>query len=159
MKLFFPVFSLLLATTATAQPTGYRFSHTDSTSASPDRIWDIWTDVPNWKQWDTGLKEARLEGDFATGAKGTLIPDRGPKSRFVISELVPGQSYTFRTRIPFGWLVVKRTLKTAPDRTYFTHDVEFTGLLKRVLGQRLGRRYRVMLPTVLQTIKQIAEAP
>ncbi|MGA0560677.1 SRPBCC family protein [Larkinella sp. VNQ87] len=159
MKLIFPVFSLLLAMTATAQPTDHRFSQTDSTSASPDRIWRIWTDVPNWNQWDTGLKEARLEGDFESGTKGTLIPDRGPKSRFVISQLVPGQSYTFKTRIPFGWLVVKRSLKTAGGRTYFTHDVAFTGLLKRFWGRRLGRSYRAMLPTVLQTIKQLAETP
>ena len=30
------------------------FSHTVETSASPEAIWAIWTDVPNWKQWDDG---------------------------------------------------------------------------------------------------------
>ena len=106
-----------------AQQSNFHFSHTDSTSATSDKIWQVWTDVANWKQWDKGLKEASLEGDFAVGSKGKLIPDKGPKSRFVIAEVIPGKSYTFKTKIPFGWLVIKRTLELKGGLTYFTHDV------------------------------------
>lgn len=140
-----------------AQQSNFHFSHTDSTSATSDKIWQVWTDVPNWKQWDKGLKEASLEGDFAVGSKGKLIPDKGPKSRFVIAEVISGKSYTFKTKIPFGWLVIKRTLEVNGGLTYFTHDVEFTGLLKKVLGNALGKQYRAMLPEVMGEIKKIAE--
>ena len=140
-----------------AQETNYHFSHTDSSIASKDKIWQVWIDVPNWKQWDKGLKDAVLDGDFAIGAKGKLIPDKGPKSKFVISEMIPNQSYTFKTKIPFGWLIIKRTLEVRAGKTYFTHDVEFTGFLKKTFGNKLGKKYRAMLPSVLTEIKQIAE--
>jgi hypothetical protein len=43
-------------------------------------------------------------------------------------------------------------------KTFFTHDVEFTGLLKKMLGKKLGKNYRAMLPSVMSEIKQIAES-
>lgn len=143
--------------TTIAQQSNHHFSHTDSTRADSDKIWQVWTDVPNWKQWDKGLKEALLEGEFKVGAKGKLIPDKGPKSTFIIAELLPGKSYTFKTKIPFGWLVIQRTLMVKNGMTYFTHDVEFTGLLKKTLGNALGKKYRAMLPEVMAEIKRIAQ--
>lgn len=157
MKQILLIISILFAMETSAQQTNYHFSHTDSTTASSDKIWQIWTDVPNWKQWDKGLQDATLEGTFEVGTKGKLIPDKGPKSKFIISELVPNQSYTFKTKIPFGWLVIKRTLEVKNEITYFTHDVEFTGLLKKLLGNNLGKRYSAMLPEVMKEIKLIAE--
>ncbi len=157
MKQIFLIISIFFAMKATAQQSNYHFSHTDSTTATSEKIWQVWTDVPNWKQWDKGLKEANLEGEFKVGTKGKLIPDNGPKSKFIISELVPNKSYTFKTKIPFGWLIIKRTLEVKEDRTFFTHDVEFTGFLKKILGNKLGKNYREMLPSVLNEIKLLAE--
>lgn len=157
MNHLFLILSTFLVMEVRAQQTNYHFFHTDSTTASGTKIWQVWTDVPNWKQWDKGLKEAVLEGDFVIGTKGKLIPDKGPKSKFIISELEPNKSFTFKTKIPFGWLIIKRTLEVKGNLTYFTHDVEFTGILKKVLGEKLGKKYRAMLPSVLNDIKQIAE--
>jgi hypothetical protein len=152
---------IVLTTTtmsAAAQQSNYHFSHTDSTTVASDKIWQVWTDVNNWKQWDKGLKEVTLEGSFEVGTKGKLVPDKGPKAKFIISEVMPDRSYTFKTSIPFGWLIIKRTLETRSGVTYFTHDVQFTGILKKVLGRKLGANYRAMLPEVMREIKKIAES-
>jgi hypothetical protein len=149
--------SIASALPATAPQTNYHFSHTESTHASSHEIWEVWTAVPKWKQWDKGLKEAVLEGDFEVGSKGTLVPDKGLRSKFVITAVVPNQSYTFKTKIPFGWLIIKRTLEVKEGITFFTHEVEFTGILKKALGRSLGKNYRAMLPGVMLAIKQIAE--
>lgn len=154
----FPFLSILLVTVANAQQSNIHFSHTDSTTAGSEKIWQLWTDVPNWKQWDKGLKDAIFKGDFVAGAKGKLIPDKGPRTKFIITEVIRNQSYTFKTRIPFGWLVIRRTMEVKMGRTYFTHDVEFTGLLKKILANKLGKRYREMLPEVMTSLKQIAES-
>lgn len=157
MKQLFLFISTFMGMQLQAQEKNYHFSNTDHSKATSDKIWAVWVDVPNWKQWDKGLKEATLEGNFAVGTKGKLIPDKGPKSKFIISEIEPNKAYTFKTKIPFGWLVVRRSLEVKDDKTFFTHDVEFTGLLKKVLGKKLGNNYREMLPSVMATIKQIAE--
>ena len=156
MKQLFLIISTLIVMEAKAQQTNYHFSYTDSTTATSDKIWEVWTDVPNWKQWDKGLKEAVIEGEFIVGTKGKLTPDRGPKSKFIITELVTNRSYTFKTKIPFGWLIIKRTLEVKDGKTFFTHDVAFTGFLKKILGKKLGKNYRELLPSVLSEIKLIA---
>lgn len=155
------VWITLLTTMTTnlyAQSANHHFQHTDSTRASPEKIWSVWIDVAQWKTWDKGLKEAQLNGAFSVGTKGKLIPDKGPKSTFVISKVVEGQSYQFKTRIPFGWLIIDRRLEVKNDMTYFTHEVQFTGSLKKVLGKKLGKNYRAMLPEVMSEIKRIAES-
>ncbi|PQJ09093.1 polyketide cyclase [Flavipsychrobacter stenotrophus] len=157
MKQAFLFLSLCAVINSSAQQTNYHFSSTDSTTASAEKIWQIWTNVPDWENWDKGLKDAQLFGTFMVGTRGTLIPDQGPKSKFIITEIVPGRSYTFKTRIPLGRLVIKRTLEGKNARTYFTHDVQFTGILKKILGNKLGKKYRLILPETLKNIRQMAE--
>ncbi len=157
MKTIMLIISILSIAQAKAKQSNFHFSHTDSTYASSEKIWLVWTDVAHWKQWDKGLKEAFLDGEFKLGAKGLLIPDQGPQSHFIINAYEPNKSYTFKTKIPFGWLIIKRSLEVKGALTYFTHDVEFTGILKKLLGRKLGKKYRAMLPHVMSEIKQIAE--
>lgn len=149
--------AVLMSAQALAQESNTHFSHTVETTASPTAIWRIWTDVPNWKSWDDGLKSADLNGPFAPGTTGTLIPDKGPKSTFVLTEVVDGQSYTFKTNLPLGALYVKRYLGERDGRTVFTHEVWFTGLTKGIFGRSLGRNYRRILPDVMAKIKTQTE--
>lgn len=148
---------MLLPIMMNAQDSNQHFSYTLQTKAPADSIWKIWVDVANWKKWDTGLKDAVLHGEFVVGAKGKLIPDKGPRSSFQITAIEQNRSYTFRTRIPFGWLVITRELSMQGNVTSFTHEVKFTGLLKRPLGASLGKRYRVMLPVAMENIRRMAE--
>ena len=147
---------LLMASYSIAQSNTH-FSYSLETSASPTKIWQIWCDVPNWQQWDAGLKSAELLGTFAIGTKGKLIPDKGPKSSFVLTELVAGKSYTFKTKLPLGALYVKRYLEEKGGKTYFTHEVWFSGLSKGIFGNALGKNYRRILPEVMARIREIAE--
>nr|WP_297919263.1 SRPBCC family protein [uncultured Allomuricauda sp.] len=133
------------------------FWNTVETSATPEKIWAIWTDVPNWKKWDTGLKDAELEEPFGLNAKGKIISLQGRKSRFKVTQFEPGESYTFKTKLPFGALYVKRFLESEEDTTYFTHEVWFTGLAAGIFAKRFGPEFRNMLPEVMEKIKILAE--
>ncbi|WP_375444095.1 SRPBCC family protein [uncultured Fibrella sp.] len=151
------IWALTAPVDAPAQQSNTHFSHSVETAARPERIWQIWTDVPNWKKWDKGLKAAELNGPFATGTTGKLTPDKGPSSRFDLVEVAPGQSYTFRTKLPLGSLYVRRVLSQQNNRTVFTHEVWFKGLTKGIFGKVLGKNYRQILPEVMANIKTIAE--
>lgn len=143
-----------------AQPSpqsNQHFSHTATTNASPSKIWKVWTDVDDRKEWDTGLKDAHLNDVFVLGAKGTIISLEGRESRFTITEYVEGQSYTMKTKLPLGSLYVKRYLKHDGHTTSFTHEVWFKGLTKGLFAKAFGEEFRGMLPEVLENIKQLVE--
>ncbi|MEL7222748.1 MAG: SRPBCC family protein, partial [Bacteroidota bacterium] len=106
------------------------FWYSLETTASPDKIWSIWTDVPNWKDWDSGLKNATLNGSFELKSKGTILSLEDRTSKFQIVEFMDGQSYTFKTKLPLASLYVRRCLEVRGGRTVFTHEVWFEGIAR-----------------------------
>ena len=137
--------------------TNKHFWNTTSTTATPEKIWDIWTDVSRWKDWDTGLKDAFIKEPFELHAKGVIISLEERSSKFKVVQLEKGISYTIKTRLPLGALYVKRYMVTQEGITHFTHEVWFTGITKGIFGKSLGKKFRAMLPVVLGNIKEIAE--
>ncbi|RNC87858.1 MAG: polyketide cyclase [Winogradskyella sp.] len=161
MRLTIFILMTTIATALNAQnkvPTNKHFWLSMETSASPEAIWNIWTDVPNWKAWDTGLKNASIKDDFHLGAKGIIISLEGRKSKFKVVEYDEGQSYTYKTKLPLGSLYVKRYLSSKNGKTIFTHEVWFKGLTGGIFAKAFGDKFRNMLPDVLGKIKEIAES-
>jgi hypothetical protein len=162
MRTIFIILITTLAMQAQAQEkkaTKKHFWHTVETTASPDKIWAVWTDVQNWKTWDTGLKEASMNVPFTLNAKGTILSLENRKSTFKIVAFEQGKMYTFKTNLPLGGLYVKRFLEVKNGRTYFTHEVWFSGLTGGVFANMFGEKFKQMLPEVMENIKKIAEKP
>lgn len=43
-------------------------------NVSPEKIWEIWTDVNNWEKWHGDLDYCKLEGEFKVGNFFRLKP-------------------------------------------------------------------------------------
>ena len=142
--------------TANAQSNRH-FWHSETTTAEAAQVWATWTDVATWKQWDTGLKDAHMEGAFELGAKGKIVSLEGRTSTFKIVDFEPGKSYTFKTNLPLGGLYVKRYWELVDGQTQFTHEVWFQGLTAGLFAKAFGPRFREMLPGVLENIKNSLE--
>jgi len=152
--------SIVIATSGTAQlkkQSNNYFSNTITTKASPETIWKIWTEVHNWKDWDTGLKDAVMEDAFELGAGGKIISLEGRTSKFKVVAFKTNKSYTFKTKLPLGALFIKRTLEVKDKTTYFTHEVWFKGLTGGIFAKKFGPKFREMLPIAMENIKTIAE--
>jgi hypothetical protein len=49
------------------------------TKVPEDKIWQLWTDVENWKKWDDSVEYSNINGKFENGIFGTLKSVNGPK--------------------------------------------------------------------------------
>lgn len=143
-------------TSASAVKPRLRFSHTVETTATPEQIWQVWTRVADWASWDTELEWAALEGDFQLDAQGQVKPKSGPVCPFTVTELSPGQSYTFSTQLLLCNLVERRWLRQDGELTYFTHEVSFEGLFAPVFCLWLSRRFQSVLPKVMEQLQALA---
>ncbi|MDB4292298.1 SRPBCC family protein [Maribacter sp.] len=143
--------------TSSFKQTNYHFKYSIEVHNSQEKVWGFLTNVARWKDWDTELIESNLFGKFALGTEGALKPKNGPKLKFHISELIPNTSYTFKTKMPIGYLEIKRTLEKKGDTIEFTDDIQFTGFLKRVFGVMLGGGFKKVLPQVMENFKRLAE--
>ena len=141
-----------------AAGTDRAFSHTVRVGAPPEAVWALWTDVAGWPRWDTELDSASLDGPFAAGARGRLVPKRGPSARFTVTELDPGRSYTFETALPMARLRVRRFWTEAAGGPEITHAVSFHGPLGGVFARRLGPAFRRALPPVMEHVRARVQA-
>jgi hypothetical protein len=132
------------------------FSYEVTTTAAPDRIWALWTDVSTWRRWDRGLKDAELGEPMRLGSKGKIIPTSGPSASFKVTEFDPQRSYTFVTNLPLAKLTVRRTI-VATSPTRFRHDVSFSGALAGTFARRFGPEFRAALPPTMKAIATLAE--
>ena len=135
------------------------FSHTLETTAHPDRVWRLWTDVSTWAAWDGGLKSASMDGPFEVAATGTIVPLKGSAVPFTVTSATPKTSSTFVTKLPFAQLNIERSLVALPNDsgTRFIHIVSFTGPLREVWGFILGRGFRKELPMTMAKLAKLAE--
>ena len=61
---------------------GFRRGNTDmwtsehgiETTAAPEAIWRLWSDVPRWPEWNADLERSELSGPFAAGSVITMTP-------------------------------------------------------------------------------------
>lgn len=144
---------------STVAGTTRSFSYTLETTANKETFWHVWTDVKNWPQWDTPLKEARLEGNLQQGATGKLTTQNGQVSSFKVSEFKLLQSYTFTTQLPGAKLVVRRYISNESGNKFqFTHHVSFQGPLAFMFATLLGKGFMKALPPVMENLKRIAES-
>ncbi len=157
LTLFITSFMTTFSQERPPNPNPKHFWHTEKTTASPDVIWKIWIDVRNWKDWDTGLKDASLEGDFLLQAKGQIISLEGRKSKFKVVSYEEGVSYTLETKLPLSSLFVKRYLSTENEETWITHEVWFKGFTAGIFAKQFGSKFMKLLPGVVQNVKKIAE--
>ena len=161
MRLLNILVMVIVVTNLNAQdkaPSNKHFWYSLETTAPPEAIWSVWMDVPKWKDWDTGRKDALIEEELALGAKGKIMSLEDRKSKFKVVKFNQGKSYTYKTSLPLGSLYVKRYLTSNGTSTIFTHEVWFKGLTGGIFAKAFGEKFRNMLPDVLMNIKNIAEA-
>ncbi len=134
-----------------AAGTNQRFSHTHTTTGTPDAIWGLWTNPASWANWDDGLKSATMTGGFTQGATGKLTPLKGPDASFEIVSLDHGVSYEFATKMPGARLHVLREL-TEEEPTTFRHTVWFAGPLSWLWSRLYGKQFRTALPPTMRKL-------
>lgn len=127
------------------------------TTASKERIWKIWSDVPAWKTWDDQVQDSSLKGLFQQGGEGVLKPTSGPKSTFQLIEVTEGQSFTSRAKLPLAQMDFIHTLAQSNGELILTHRIEISGLLTFLFSRVIGNKLLSELPKALTKLAQMAE--
>ncbi len=103
----------------------WQTEHSVETVASPDFAWAYMTDVSHW---DDPPAQFRLDGAFATGARGaTEIPGQ-PSRSWRLRDVQPIECYTIEFSLDQAALTVSWQFRGLPDgRTYLTQHITLEG--------------------------------
>jgi ligand-binding SRPBCC domain-containing protein len=134
----------------------YEFEHSETTTASAEAIWALWSAVNRWPEWDSSLERIELTGPFEAGTTGTMILPGRPPISFTITEVQPGHGFTDETEVPGGVLRFRHSLEITDGRTVVTHRVEIDGPAE--MAGKLGPMVTEDVPEAVRDLVRLAEA-
>jgi hypothetical protein len=105
--------------------------------ASPETIWQILTNAPDFPNWNPGIE--KVEGRIAPGEKVTVYTKLTPGRAFPVkvAEFVPNSRMVWRGGMPLGLFTGVRTYTLTPTSdgtTNFTMHEVFSGPLLALIA-------------------------
>jgi hypothetical protein len=127
------------------------------TNASPEKIWQLWADVENWKKWDESVEFSTLDGNFENGAFGVLKALHAPKSKFCLENVIMNKSFTSRSKLPLCTMDFIHKLIHENDDLKIKHCIKMYGPLTFIFKQMIGKNVAKALPAAVKKLVDMAQ--
>ena len=132
---------------------------TANSSARPETIWSLWSNVAEWNVWDESLVSSTLNTDFIVGNEGMLTPKGSPQSfGFRLTEVTPLKSFSDITELPGAILTFDHFLEVTPAGTRITHRASISGDAWEGYAVRMGADFQREIPHTITKLARLAEA-
>ncbi|HUE68014.1 MAG TPA: SRPBCC family protein [Candidatus Acidoferrum sp.] len=129
------------------------------TTAPPEKVWRIWSDMSTWGQWNPNVTTMDWQGGFASGTTGVMNTPSGQHHKMQLVDVQPGRSFALLTAVvPGTRFRFNCRVEPANGKTKISQTVEVGGPLGPVLGGMLGPQVSKDFPTLLQNLARKAEA-
>ncbi|MBN6741959.1 SRPBCC family protein [Acidithiobacillus sp. MC6.1] len=126
-------------------------------NAPVDKLFSLYANVSGWSSWDPEVKLSSIDGQFSSGATGTLQPSSGPREKITFTEVVPNRWFTVESKLPLCVMRFEHELEPLDNQVQVLHRVSFIGLLAPLFGRLIGSQIRRGLPHTLEGLKYAAE--
>lgn len=128
------------------------------TSAQPARVWQVWSDVNRWPEWNPDMKEARIDGALKLGATGMINTRSGGKHDVVVTHYEDGRSFELEsTALPGTKMAIRATIAPNGSGSRITQGFEPRGVLAPIVGPMMGGQILKTFNAVLAGLKQKVE--
>jgi hypothetical protein len=132
--------------------------HSVTTSAAPERIWQLWADVSRWAEWNGDIEQVELVGPFAAGSRIVMTPIGQEPIELRIAEAAEPE--LFVDEADLGDIVVRTTHRVQridSERSQITYRMEIAGPQADVLGPQIGPEISADFPQTLAALAERAE--
>jgi uncharacterized protein YndB with AHSA1/START domain len=136
----------------------WKYEHSVETSAAPDEVWRIWSDMQAWPAWNDGIEKIEIDGPFTVGTTFTMTPPRDDPVQMQLTEIVPGELFT--DEADGGDFVVRTVHRLEPTTgggTRISYRTEISGPAADQVGPQIGPEITADFPDVLAALARLAE--
>ncbi|HEX9362865.1 MAG TPA: SRPBCC family protein [Candidatus Dormibacteraeota bacterium] len=128
------------------------------TTASPSRVWQVWSDVNHWPDWNPDMNESRLDGPLKLGATGMINTKSGGKHDVVVTHYEDGRSFELEsTALPGTKMAIRATIAPSGNGSLITQGFEPRGLLAPIVGPMMNGQILKTFSAVLSGLKEKVE--
>src|SRR5438552_13900148 len=111
------------------------------TTASPDKVWKIWSDMSTWGEWNPNVSTMDWSGGFQSGTSGVMNTRAGQHHKMRLLDVVPQQGFALETSVvPGTTFRFNCRIGSTAGKTTLGQGVEVTGPVGPVLGGMRGPR-------------------
>src|SRR2546423_6408530 len=127
------------------------------TTASPEKVWTIWSDMSTWGEWNPNVSTMDWPGGFASGSSGVMNTREGRHHKMDLIDVQPGRGFALLTSvIPGTRFRFNCRIEPAGAKTRVSQTVEVGGPLGPVIGGMLGPQVSKDFGTVLANLARRA---
>lgn len=119
-------------------------------------LWQAWTDINHWHEWQDDIEYAKLDGDFQKGASFQMKIKKGPLVNLQLVEVEVARKFTDLTVFPGAKMFGCHEFIVQEDRIEIKTTLSIYGWLSFLWRKIVGEGVMKSLP--LQTTRLIAYA-
>jgi hypothetical protein len=135
----------------------WEYENAIETSAAPESIWRLWSDVENWGTWNAEIEKIEINGPFAAGTQILMTPPGDDPIPLLIAEAVENESFVDEAR--FGDLLLRTTHRidaAGHGRTRVVYRMEITGSGADEAGPQIGPGITADWPETMAALVKMA---
>ncbi len=137
----------------------WEYEHSLETSAGRGRLWQLWSDMAAWPEWNAGIATIDIDGPLTVGTTFRMTaPGQDEPIALRLTRIVPGEAFT--DELDAGDFVVStshRLEELADGRTRVRYRTEISGPAADQVGPELGPQITADFPDVLGALVRLAE--
>ena len=127
-------------------------------SSTPQAVWQYWTDVEKWRDWDESLLSSTLSGPFKVGTRGELTPHGMSAMPFELTEVTPLKSFSNSTPLPGATIAFRHWLEQTAEGLNITHQATLSGEAWQGYAERMGAHLEHGLTVAVKKLAHLLEA-
>jgi len=129
------------------------------TSAPPERVWQVWSDVNRWPEWNPDMNASHIDGPLKLGATGNIDTRSGGKHDVVVTQFEQGRSFELEsTALPGTKMAIRAAIAPSGSGSRITQGFEPRGLLAPIVGPMMGGAILKTFNSVLNGLKTRVES-
>ena len=137
----------------------WTYIHEKECNIDIDRLWDLYSNVENWKLWDEEVESISIEGDFAVGTKGVMTMEGQDPMNFTLTTVEEKKCFIDETVIEplnvsiiVGHFIEKKT----NDRFFLRHSVIIKGENADMVAEQIGESFTVDIPASMEKLIKLS---
>ena len=110
------------------------------------QIWQVWSDIENWPQWDSGLEACwwcTPKAEFKSGSTFNLKIKGGPTFKIFIADATPYKTFIDYTQFFLARMYDTHELKETAEGLEITNTTTMTGplawLWRKLVGEGVAK--------------------
>ena len=125
--------------------------------ASEAKIWQVLTDVENWKEWIGSIEYSTIKGNFENGTLITIKNINAPKATNSLKDVFENKSFTLQSKLPLCTMDCTHEIVKENDVLKIKLGVKMYGAFLFIFRNIFEKKLANSLPIATKKLVEISE--